>query len=195
MVVRMQEAAPSPRPLPSLADDEAVHRCQTGDRNAFRHIVETYGGVMFGTALMMTGDRALAEDLTQDALVQAWRGMRTFRRGSPLRPWLIRILVNRTVSQRRRRVLGMVPMLWAERNRSDAPGPDAVVELEESHAEVRAALRQLPPEQRELLALRYYTGLSVPEISTTTGVAEGTVKSRLSRAHARLRALLQTQAE
>jgi RNA polymerase sigma-70 factor (ECF subfamily) len=190
MAAMSQEAIQAPVALPAAVDDQLVRRCQADDQAAFRQVVESYGDVLFGTALMMTGDRQLAEDLTQDAFVQVWRRIETFRAGSPLKPWLIRILVNRTTSHKRRRFLALVPMPFAERTRDADPGPETVVELDEQRAELRTALGRLPDDQRRMVVLRFYAEMSVPEIADATGTPEGTVKSRLSRATARLRELL-----
>jgi RNA polymerase sigma-70 factor (ECF subfamily) len=186
------EAMPAPVPLPAAVDDDLVRRCQAGDCEPFRQLVERYGNVMFGTALQMTRDRSLAEELTQDAFVNAWRGIGGFRLGSPLRPWLLRILHNRVVSHKRRRLLDLLPLPSADRARDRQPGPEAVVELAEHRSEMRAALDGLPNDQRRIVVLRYYSELSIPEIAQVIGVPDGTVKSRLHRALQRLRANLET---
>ena len=172
-------------------DDDLVQRCQAGEREPFRLLVERYGDVVFGTAVLMTHDRPLAEDMTQEAFLHAWRGIRGFRLGSPFRPWLLRILVNRITSHRRRRVFNLVPLPWGERAPAPNPGPELVVERNEKHAEVRSAIARLPEEQQRVLVLRYDAELTVPGIAQAMGLAEGTVKSRLHRALARLRELLE----
>ena len=172
-------------------DDDLVQRCQAGEREPFRLLVERYGDVVFGTAVLMTHDRPLAEDMTQEAFLHAWRGIRGFRLGSPFKPWLLRILVNRITSHRRRRVFNLVPLPWGERTPASNPGPELVVERNEKHAEVRSAIARLPEEQQRVLVLRYDAELTVPGIAQAMGLAEGTVKSRLHRALARLRELLE----
>ena len=92
-----------------MTEDEAVLRCQNGDREAFRYLVEQYKHPLFGTAYLMTGNAAQAEEHVQDAFLLAWRGIRTFRRGSSVKPWLMRILVNAVISQQRKRRLATVP--------------------------------------------------------------------------------------
>lgn len=69
-----------------MTDDEAVLLCQNGDRDAFRHVVEQYKNPLYGTAYLMTGNAAIAEEHVQEAFLRAWRGIRTFRRGRPLSP-------------------------------------------------------------------------------------------------------------
>ena len=86
-----------------MTDSEAVVRCQNGDRDAFRHLVDQYKDVLFGTAVLMTGNRATAEEHVQEAFLSAWRGIRRFRRDRPVKPWFLRILVNTVLSWRRKR--------------------------------------------------------------------------------------------
>ncbi len=181
-----------------MTDDEAVRRCQHGDRDAFRHLVERYRDPLYGTAFLMTGDRALAEEQVQEALLLAWRGIGGFRRGRPVKPWLVRILVNAVLAQRRRRALATVPLegTRAPEGEGDAPAADEPSQLEtiearEERADVRRALARLTAEHRQVVVLRYFAGLTVPQIARSVRVREGTVKSRLHRALRQLRELLE----
>ena len=71
-----------------INEQDAVRRCQSGDREAFRPIVEYYGDVLMGTLYLMTHDRAVSEELVQETFVRAWKGIATFRLGEPVKPWL-----------------------------------------------------------------------------------------------------------
>ena len=170
-----------------MTDDEAVRLCQEGDREAFRHLVEAYKSPMYGTALLMTGNPALAEEHVQEALLNAWRGIRRFQRGRPVKPWLMRILVNAVVSQQRRRSFPTVSL--DESLPVGAPGDDT--ETVENREVLRQALSQLSPEHREVVVLRYFADLSVAEVARSAGIREGTVKSRLHRALRQMRDLLE----
>ena len=77
-------------------------------------MVERNQDVVFGTAYNMTGNRALAEELAQEAFLSAWKGIRSFRRGRPFKPWLIRILVNAVMAHRRRRSVETTPIEESE---------------------------------------------------------------------------------
>ena len=172
-----------------MTDNEAIMRCQNGDRDAFRHLVERYKDVLFGTAVLMTGNRALAEEQVQEALLSAWRGIRGFRLGRPLKPWLLRILVNSVLSHQRRRTL---PTVNLDGNGPDMPDsinhdPAETLDALENRLALRRAIADLSPDHRQVVALRYFAGLTVPEVARTLGVREGTVKSRLHRALAILR--------
>ncbi len=171
-----------------MTDHEAILRCQDGDREAFRHLVDQYKDVLFGTAVLMTGNRAVAEEQVQEALLSAWRGIRGFRLGSPVKPWLVRILVNAVLSQQRRRVLPTVNL----DDGPDSPDPDmadpaATLDALEDRLVLRRAIANLGPDHRQVVALRYFAGLTVPEVARSLGIREGTVKSRLHRALAVLR--------
>ena len=171
-----------------MTDHEAILRCQDGDREAFRHLVDQYKDVLFGTAVLMTGNRAVAEEQVQEALLSAWRGIRGFRLGSPVKPWLVRILVNAVLSQQRRRVLPTVHL----DDGPDTPDfgmhdPAATLDALEDRLVLRRAIASLSPDHRQVVALRYFAGLSVPEVARSLGIREGTVKSRLHRALAVLR--------
>ena len=91
-----------------MTDSEAVIRCQNGDRDAFRHLVEQYKDLLYGTAVLMTGNRDTAEDQVQEALLSAWRGIRGFHRGRPVKPWFLRILINTVLSWRRKKSIPIV---------------------------------------------------------------------------------------
>ncbi len=170
-----------------MDDHVAVRLCQDGQPDAFRSIVERHSGVLFGTAYLMTRDRARAEDMVQEALLSAWRGIRSFRPGSNLRAWMIRILVNRVISEGRRNRVEETEL------GPETPEPSAELEGEaramqtEEQVLIGRAMSMLPDEQRQALTLRFYADLTVPEIARALGWAEGTVKSRIHRGLRRLR--------
>lgn len=172
-----------------MNDAEAVLRCQSGNREAFRHLVDSYEDVLYGTAYLMTGNTALAEEHVQEAFLSAWRGIRGFRTGYPVKPWLVRILVNTVMAQRRR---GSVPTdpLDAAEVQSDEGNPAELAESIESGQRVRRAISTLSEEHSAVVTLRFFSGLTVPQVAQALGTREGTIKSRLHRALQRLRAEL-----
>ena len=168
-----------------MSEDLNIARCQEGDREAFRVLVDRHKDVLYGTALLMTGNRAIAEEAVQEAFLSAWSGIGGFRRGKPLKPWLTRILVNGVLTQKRKRSLTTIPI-----EDSDGTGDLSVsdqTDVIERRAILRQALDKLAPNQRQVVVLRYFAELTVPEIAGAMGVKEGTVKSRLHRALSRLR--------
>lgn len=177
-------------------DDEVILRCRDGARDDFRLLVERYGGAVYGTVYLMTHDRSLTEELTQETFVRAWRGLPGFRTGEPFRPWLMRIAVNQVVSHRRRRFLAVVPLPETDRGlpRSEV-SPESTAILADDAGRIRRAIAELPDDQRRAVALRYYADLSIPEIAGATGWPEGTVKSRLHRALEKMRTVLEPNDE
>ena len=175
-----------------LEEAQAIRRCQAGDKEAFRYVVERYGNLMYGTAYQITRNHARAQELTQDALVLAWRGINSFQGGS-LKAWLVKILTNRGISLSRRRELDAATLDDPESpvtvaDESQDPAAAAVLALERER--IRGALSTLPEDQRQVVTLRFFSEFSVSETAAALGVREGTVKSRLSRALDRLREAL-----
>ena len=160
-----------------MNDAEAVQLCQDGSLDAFRHVVERYQDVLYGTAYLMTSNGAIAEECVQESFLSAWRGIGGFRSGSPLKPWLVRILVNTVLDLRRRRNL---PTEYIEG--TDLSGESDLAKQVSDREAIRQALAVLPEEQRQVVMLKYFTGMTTSETAEALGCAEGTVKSRLHRA-------------
>ena len=170
-----------------LLDEEyAIRGCQEGDSESFRFVVEQYGKVLYGTAYMMTKSQPQAEDLVQEALLLAWRNITGFRLGTNFKAWLIRILVNRVISEQRKK---QVPLTEIEDVEETLATHDTVVEeaLQSEERElIRGCLNNLNPEQRQAVVLRYYADLGGSEIAKILGCAERTVRTRIFRAKAQL---------
>jgi RNA polymerase sigma-70 factor (ECF subfamily) len=174
-----------------MDDHAAVRLCQDGQSDAFRLIVERHSGVLYGTAFLMTRNQARAEEMVQEALLLAWRGIRSFKpnksgTGSGLRSWLIRILVNRVISEGRRNRVEETEIGPSTPEPSVEPEGEAQVLRAEERELMGEAMSILPDEQRRALTLRYYADLTIPEIARVLGWAEGTVKSRIHRGLRRL---------
>ena len=174
-----------------MDENQAIKLCQEGHKGAFKVVVDQYGDLMYGTALMMTRDRMLAEDIVQDSLVLAWKSIRKFKAGTNLRAWLMTILVNRVRSvMRRKRPADISSDESYEEPYSSYDALDAVITAEEAER-IRAAVQELAFEPRQAVVLRFYAEMSVPEIASTLGWKEGTVKSRLHRALRQLQEILE----
>ena len=178
-----------------MTDSEAVIRCQNGDRDAFRHLVDQYKDLLFGTAVLMTGNRDTAEEQVQEAFLSAWRGIRGFHRGKPVKPWFLRILINTVLSWRRKKSIPIVYLSDNEPREPDSTEGDPTETLDalERRLSVRKAIAQLSLEHRQVVALRYFAHLTVPEVARTLDIKQGTVKSRLSRALQNLRRQLEEE--
>jgi RNA polymerase sigma factor (sigma-70 family) len=173
-----------------LSEAELVERAKRGDQDAYGELVHAYQGIAFRTAYLLTGSAADAEDAAQDAFVKAYYALGRFRPGAELRPWLLRIVANE--ARNRRRSAGRRTNL-ALRAAADplsggaAPSPEANLLASEGQSELLAAVNELPEEQRQVIACRYFLELSEEETAAALGWRKGTVKSRLSRGLARLR--------
>ena len=176
-----------------MTDEMAIVLCQDGNRDAFRYLVERYKDVLYGTACLMTGNRAHAEDHVQEALLSAWRGIRGFRKGLPFKPWLVRILVNVVLSQRRRRALPAHSLEEDDDLHGEATDLADAAAAREDRQAVRRALAGLTAEHRQVIVLRYFAELTVTEVAQALQVREGTVKSRLHRALGSLKDQLENQ--
>src|SRR3954465_10139042 len=165
-----------------LDEAELVERARRGDLEAWETLVRTYQGIAFRTAYLLAGNGADAEEAAQDGFVKAQRALRRFRRGAPLRPWLLRIVANearnrrRSAGRRERLTLRAVDEL---RPGDAVPSPEAAPLPREEHERLLAALERLPDDHRDAIACRFLLELSEEETAEALGIRRGTVKSRL----------------
>ncbi len=172
-----------------LDDDVLIREAQRGDAGAFEVLVRRYQEAAFRAAYLVLRDADEAEDAAQDAVVKAFRALGRFRSGAgkTFRPWLLKIVMNeslnRVKSRKRRaavaeRAARGQPLEWSL--------DDTVVDRERARL-LREALDALKEQERVLIYLRYFLSLSEHEMADYMGCAQGTVKSRLHRALAKLR--------
>jgi RNA polymerase sigma-70 factor (ECF subfamily) len=158
-------------------DEELIARARAGEDRAFDELYRRVRPAALALAAQVCG-RALAEDAVQSAFLSAWTALGRFQpaRGSA-RSWLLSIVRNRAIDvlreQRRRG-----PSAELEFEPEDPERTEALVARNEMSREVRRALGKLPPDQREVLELAYYSELSQAEIASTLRVPLGTVKGR-----------------
>ena len=180
-----------------LRDEELMRRLFYRDREAFEAIFERYGDLVYSTALRVLRDAHLAEDISQEIFVRIWRKPESYvaERGRFL-TWLISVTRNRAVDEvrsrgRRQRYETASP---EEQERElpagDANDPALNAQLAEQARVVRAALAELPPEQREVIELAYFGGLTQQEISDRLAQPLGTVKTRIRLGMQKLRPAL-----
>lgn len=161
---------------PDATDGELISRVARRDANAFELLYRRYARPVFGLALRRLGDRMNAEDAVQETFAAIWRSARTYKpeRGAGA-PWLYAVARNAIVDR--------------SRNRSEPPGEGPELPSEESGPPERAeasytawrvhrALETLPQNEREVIELAYYGGLSQSEVADFLGVPLGTVKTR-----------------
>lgn len=180
----------------ATADDVLISRSRAGQVSAFGQLVERYQGRLFNAIHRMVGNTDDAQELTQDAFVRAFQGLRKFRGGSGFYTWLFRIGMNLSINHRHRRQrMQLVPSDNLQGTQADslaalAGGEDSAshrLEMQEEHQRVLAALEELEPSFRVVVVLRDIEGLDYAQIGKLLEVPVGTVKSRLSRARLMLR--------
>jgi len=178
-------------------DSELFARAQRGDTAAYEEIVQRYQQIAFRTAYLITRSAAEAEDAAQDGFMKAYRALGRFRTGADPRPWLLRIVANearnRVRSSGRRH--GLELRLADDFRPGDAaPSPEAAAVASEDRRHLLALVNGLNDEDRLVISSRYFLELTSEETASALGIPEGTVKSRLSRALARLRVRLDEEA-
>jgi RNA polymerase sigma-70 factor (ECF subfamily) len=193
---------------PTMApEDEArlVARLKLRDEAAFNQFVALYKRRVFTLVFRMLGNHAEADDLAQEVFITVFQHIAAFRGDSRLRTWVYQIAVNHSKNRikalARRNARGHNPLDEAN-DREAADGgafaarparPDEAAEGTELERAVQRALVSLDEEHREVIVLRDVEGLSYDEIVQITGVAEGTVKSRLHRGRAALREAIESR--
>jgi RNA polymerase sigma factor (sigma-70 family) len=181
-------------------DRELVAATLAGDHRAFGELVDRHGPRLAALARRLLGDEAEAEDLTQEALLQAYLGLERLRHPERFASWAYGIALNLAKMRLRSRRDGALPLADPLGGRRVPPGlraepsPEELVETREIWARVQRAVDVLPAEQRRAVLLYYVDGLSCEEIAALLGEPAGTVRVRLHRARARLRDRLATLA-
>jgi RNA polymerase sigma-70 factor (ECF subfamily) len=184
-----------------------LEQCRRGDPEAFARLVALHEGMVFNLAVRLLGDAEEARDIAQEVFLQVYRSLGRFEGRSALKTWIYRIVVNQCRNRRRwwrrrrkERSCPLEALTQADEARlaeagPRTEGPEERLERREQARAVRAGLLRLSFEHRAVLLLREVEGLSCAEIAGALSVAEGTVKSRLSRARESLRRALGAEME
>jgi RNA polymerase sigma-70 factor (ECF subfamily) len=167
-----------------LADEELMPLIGAKDPEAFEVFYDRHGGVAYSLAYRIVGERAAAEDVTQEAFISLWRSGARFdsTRGS-VRSWMLSIVRNRAIDHLRSKA-GKAPKLTFDDDSILEQRPadeltDAEAMRRETADEVRGAIGQLPGDQSKVIELAYFGGFSHSEIARMLGVPLGTVKGRM----------------
>jgi RNA polymerase sigma-70 factor, ECF subfamily len=172
-----------------LSDGELIRRTADGDRGAFDVLYRRYSRPVFGLALRRLGDRGRAEDAVQETFASIWRAARSYRpeRG-PGAPWLYAVARNAITDRGRAR--SEPPMEAPDSPSSDA-GPAERAESSWTAWRVHRALEELNENERKVIELAYWSGLSQSEVAEFLNIPLGTVKTRTRAALGRLSVLLE----
>lgn len=174
-----------------------LDQARAGDAGAFGEVCRVYETRLLRHAMGLCGNAALAEELAQDTLVEAWRSLRRYHGGCQFFTWLCAILLNRYRNTlRQKRPVPLSALTGGEQaeieNRlagltDHGSSPDQTAQLREQADRVRACLAALPPKHQQVIYLRFYVDDSLEEIAGALGCSVGTVKSRLFNALEKLR--------
>jgi len=167
-----------------MDDEIAIEKCRNGEREAFRHLVEKYQRQAISHATAILGSREDALDAAQEAFIDAFRAVKQFDSSRPFYPWFYVLLRNRCFK-------------LAARKRETESIDETVIVAPNSTAQserilaLENALRSLDMEDREIVTLKYFDGLSYNELAERLQIPKGTVMSRLFHARKKLQAKLE----
>lgn len=180
-----------------LSEAEAIERAQQGDAEAFETLYNLHKRRVYSLCLRMTSNAAEAEDLTQEAFMQLFRKIATFRGESAFSTWLHRMAVNVVLMQLRKKGLPVVPLeddieTEEETPKKDFGAQDLALEGSIDRLRLQNAIGKLPPGYRTIFVLHDVEGYEHNEIAELVGCSIGNSKSQLHKARMKLRELLRT---
>lgn len=185
-------------PLPQYANVETwalIQRCLGGDETAFVTLYQQHAAAIYRLTFSLLQQREDAEEVLQDSFDYAFRKLAQYDANkSAFKTWLYRIAISRCRNKRRRKWLptfSLSQISGADAADRNAPQPDEELALSEQQQRVWTALTQLSPKLRETAVLRYYEGLTYPEIGKIVGIPTKTAESRMRLAHKALREMLE----
>ena len=181
-------------------DELLLRRAQSGDPEAFERLMEPLEQLVWRVGWHYTGNREAAEDCGQEAMIRIWRNLANYRGECALESWVYRIAANCCMDwlrkKKRDRSVSMEPMVEQGFDPADdSPGTEEQVVAKDERQRLREAIALLPEDQREALILTQLEKVPYEEAARALGVSEGTVKSRVNRAKARLKEILSAERE
>lgn len=186
-----------PELLPADDDARLIERIADGDQAALAELYDRYARLLLGLARRVLRDDAEAEEIVQEALLQVWRQARRYdRRRSSVSTWLVLITRSRAIDRVRSRQVKQRTLEAVQQEKREAhtspEGGDAVLH-QQRRRRLRDALRELPAEQRQVLELAFFQGMTQSEIAGATDIPLGTVKTRTLLAMKKLRLALRDE--
>ena len=176
------------------SDQELLKLSIDGDSRAFHALVDRHAAELFRLAMSLSRNRAEAEDIVQETLIGAFRGMDRFDGRASVKTWMKRILVRQAArawhKAKPSRQASSLDSLPADAPTTPAASVGSATTRVDAKIDVAAILKTLSPEYRQILVLREFEQLSYAEIAELLDVPQGTVESRLHRARAEVRARL-----
>lgn len=181
-------------------DELLLRKAQRGDPEAFGRLMEPLEQLVWRVCWHYTGDREASSDCGQEAMIRIWRNLANYRGECALESWVYRIAANCCMDwlrkKKRDQSVSMEPMVEQGFDPADeAPGTEEQVVAKDERQRLREAIALLPEDQREALILTQLEKVPYEEAARALGVSEGTVKSRVNRAKARLKEILSAERE
>ena len=181
-------------------DELLLRRAQSGDPEAFEQLISPLEQLVWRICWHYTGNREAAEDCGQETMIRIWRNLGNYRGDCALESWVYRIAANCCMDflrkKKRDRSVSVEPLREQGFDPADSsPGTEEQVMAEDEHQRLREAITQLPDEQREALIMTQLEKIPYEEAAQMLGVSEGTIKSRVNRAKARLKEILSADGE
>jgi RNA polymerase sigma-70 factor (ECF subfamily) len=181
-----------------MDEAKAIAQMKTGNIDALRTLVNLFQVQAVQAAVIITQERAAAEDIVQNAFLRCFERAELFDASRPFRPWFLRMVINDALKAagKQRRYISLDAQedetyrALIEKLDATLDEPEDILQRKEFHQAIRAALHKLSPQQRAVIVQRYYLGLSEQEMSDKLNCAPGTVKWHLHAARQRLRMLL-----
>lgn len=173
-------------------DGTLYERAASKDRQAFELLYDRYEKLVFSFSCRLAGDREIAEEVLQDVFLKIWRGTAVYRtdKGS-FSSWLLTVTRNRTIDELRRlKRHDHEPMLDKDALLEQDGSTEQKAEWHEQQTEIREAVLELKPDQREIIELFYFKGLSQQRIADHCGLPLGTVKGRIRLALKKMRGFM-----
>lgn len=177
----------------NVPDNIAVHLLKNGDWNGLDILVPRYQEQSLRVAYLITQDRQLAEDVTQEVFIRIANNIRKFDETRPFEPYLMRCVVNfalDAVRKENRMDISPDGLENLERLIQNSVDVEDAAEMNQVKQKMVAVMQRLSPRQRSVVVMRYYLGLSEKEMADDLGAAPGTIKWLLNAARTRLRSLL-----
>lgn len=164
-----------------MDDREIINKIRSGNKEAFKFIVEKYMKLAYSVAYSIVGSREEALDISQEAFIRVYRNLKKFDVSKPFLPWFIKILKNIAIDRIRKEKVRLIPLEVVENK-----GVSAEIKLE-----LERALANLNEEERQIIFLRHFDGYSYKEIAEILDIPIGTVMSRLFYARKKLKKMLE----
>lgn len=176
----------------NIIRDELVERCKLGDSQSYSTIYQQYAKAMYNTSLRIVNNRADAEDVLQEAFVDAFRSLNEFHYRSTFGAWLKRIVINKSINVLRKRRMDLVDIDETGLHLLPQDEPIDENEIQLKVEEVKTAIRRLPDGYRSVITLYLLEGYDHEEISEILGISHNTVRTQYVRAKQKLLHILKS---